>query len=208
MMNRSIRLLRLNRISKISKVVSLILLPLSVVLLSAPLIAQRGAGVQEDPAGEWSATFQEDRQERGSGPEIGDYLGVRSTTLPALRPRVDANIVGLPENMCKGHSADHSWREPATVRIWKEVDQQTQRVTAYHTFIQLMGPEETFYVDGRTHPPDYAPYSWQGFSTGKWEGDVLAVTTDHLKNNLLAGMAFPVVKRPFSAGIFCGTAIT
>ena len=54
-----------------------------------------------------------------------------------------------------------------------------------------MGPEETFYMDGRPHPPDYAPYSWQGFSTGKWEGDILAITTDHMKNNLLRWDGIP-----------------
>ncbi len=32
---------------------------------------------------------------------------------------------------------------------------------------------------GLTRP--YAPHTWQGFSTGVWEGDVLTVTTTHLK---------------------------
>ena len=36
-------------------------------------------------------------------------------------------------------------------------------------------------MDGRPHPPDYAAHTWQGFSTGKWEGDMLTVTTTHLK---------------------------
>lgn len=46
-------------------------------------------------------------------------------------------------------------------------------------------------MDGRPHPPDYAPYTWQGFSTGKWERNILAVTTDHLKNNLLRWNGIP-----------------
>jgi hypothetical protein len=36
-------------------------------------------------------------------------------------------------------------------------------------------------MDGRPHPPDYAPHTWQGFSTGKWDGDMLTVYTTHLK---------------------------
>jgi glyoxylase-like metal-dependent hydrolase (beta-lactamase superfamily II) len=36
-------------------------------------------------------------------------------------------------------------------------------------------------MDGRPHPPAYAPHTWQGFSTGKWEGDILTITTTHLK---------------------------
>ena len=36
-------------------------------------------------------------------------------------------------------------------------------------------------MDGRPHPPAYAAHTWQGFSTGKWEGDMLTVETTHLK---------------------------
>ena len=36
-------------------------------------------------------------------------------------------------------------------------------------------------MDGRPHPSEYAPHTWQGFSTGKWEGNQLAITTTHLK---------------------------
>ena len=131
--------------------------------------------------------------EHGSGPELGDYLGVPINDAARFSADAwDADIVSMPENTCRGHSADHSWREGLpTVRIWKEVDKETQRVVAYHTFLQLMGPEETIYMDGRPHPPAYSLYTWQGFSTGKWEGDVLAVTTDHLKNNLLKWTGIP-----------------
>ena len=36
-------------------------------------------------------------------------------------------------------------------------------------------------MDGRPHPPANAPHTWQGFSTGKWEGNMLTITTTHLK---------------------------
>ena len=36
-------------------------------------------------------------------------------------------------------------------------------------------------MDGRPHPPEWAPHTWQGFSTGTWDGDILTVTTTHLK---------------------------
>ena len=36
-------------------------------------------------------------------------------------------------------------------------------------------------MDGRPHAPAYAAHTWQGFSTGKWEGNILTATTTHLK---------------------------
>ena len=36
-------------------------------------------------------------------------------------------------------------------------------------------------MDGRPHPPEYALHTAMGFSTGKWDGDILVVTTTHLK---------------------------
>ena len=33
--------------------------------------------------------------------------------------------------------------------------------------------------------PEWAPHSWQGYSTGRWVGDVLWVHTDHLKEGYL-----------------------
>ena len=41
------------------------------------------------------------------------------------------------------------------------------------------------FMDGRPHPPAYAPHSWTGFSTGEWIGNTLKVTTTHLKDGYL-----------------------
>lgn len=177
------------------KIASLLLLLVLVALFCSPLIAQRGGSFHEDPAGEWVFRLHQDAMER-VGPELGDYAGVPlNDAARYAADNWDANVVGLPENMCKGHSPDHSWREVARAQIWEEVDKETQQVVAYRTFLQLMGPQETFYMDGRPHPPDYVPYTWQGFSTAKWERGILAVTTDHMKNNLLKWNGIPRSER-------------
>jgi glyoxylase-like metal-dependent hydrolase (beta-lactamase superfamily II) len=36
-------------------------------------------------------------------------------------------------------------------------------------------------MDGRPHPGMFAPHTWQGFSTGAWDGTTLVVTTTHMK---------------------------
>jgi hypothetical protein len=65
--------------------------------------------------------------------------------------------------------------------MWKDTDPLSHEVVAWHTHISWMAPERTIWMDGRPHPPDYAPHTWQGFSTGVWEKNILTVTTTHLK---------------------------
>ena len=36
-------------------------------------------------------------------------------------------------------------------------------------------------MSGRPHPAPNALHTWEGFSTGRWEGDALVVRTTHLK---------------------------
>ena len=155
--------------------------------LGAPLFltgffAAAPAFAQLEPVGEWAPRFHEDQPERIPGPEIGDYLGLPINDAARLRgDSWDASLLTLPEHQCKPHPSDYGVRGPANLRIWKEVDTESQRVIAYHTHISWQSPERTIWMDGRPHPPDYAAHTWQGFSTGKWEGDVLTVTTNHLK---------------------------
>ncbi len=46
-------------------------------------------------------------------------------------------------------------------------------------------------MDGRPHPPDYAPHTWQGFSTGVWDGNMLTITTTHFKTNYMRRNGVP-----------------
>ena len=137
---------------------------------------------QIDLSGEWNPVFHEDQLERIPGPEIGDYLGLPITDAARLRAAAwDAEILTLPEHQCKPHPADYGPRGPFNLRIWKEVDTPTQQIIAWHTHGSWQAPERTIYMDGRPHPPEYAAHTWQGFSTGKWDGDILTITTTHLK---------------------------
>jgi len=141
---------------------------------------------QEDPSGEWRALYHEDRGERLPGPDVADYLGVPVNA--AGRAKADAwkpSLLELPENECRPHPADYAWRGPFNFRIWKQVDRFTQNVIAFHTHGQWQQPEQTIWMDGRPHPPDYALHTWQGYSSGAWEGDDLHIITDHLREGWL-----------------------
>jgi cyclase len=151
-------------------------------VLLATALAALPAFAQIDLSGEWDGQFHEDQPERIPGPEIGDYLGLPINDAARMRGDIwDAEILTLPEHQCKPHPADYGPRGPANLRIWKEVDTATQQTIAWHTHISWQAPERTIYMDGRPHPPEYAAHTWQGFSTGQWDGDVLTVTTTHLK---------------------------
>src|SRR5881392_4175372 len=45
--------------------------------------------------------------------------------------------------------------------------------------------DRAIYMDGRPHPPDWAPHTWSGFSTGRFEGNDLVITTTHLKESYI-----------------------
>jgi len=146
------------------------------------LFAQSHAALaQRDLSGEWRALYHEDRTERMVGPDVGDYLGVPINA--AGRAKTDswmASLHELLENQCRPHPSDYAWRGPFNMRIWPEYDRYTQNLVAIHTHGQWQQPEQTIWMDGRPHPPVEALHTWQGFSTGKWEGGKLHIVTDHL----------------------------
>ena len=165
---------------------AIILGPLFALWACAPVFAQK------DIAGEWDNRFDEDFLERIPGPDIGDYLGIPLND--AARRHADswdASLLTLPEHQCKPHPSDYGMRGPANTRIWKEVDTATQQTIAWHTHISWQAPERTIWMDGRPHPPEYAAHTWQGFSTGKMEGNMLTITTTHLKNGWIRRNGIP-----------------
>jgi hypothetical protein len=148
----------------------------AIVLVSAPAFAQA------DLAGVWAPLMHEDQPERGPGPEIGDYLGLPITDALRLRAESwDASLLTVPEHQCKPHPSTYGFRGVGNLRISNVIDDDTQQVTKIFTHIGWQEQEREIWMDGRPHPPEFAAHTWQGFSTGHWEGNVLVVETDHLK---------------------------
>ena len=76
--------------------------------------------------------------------------------------------------------AEHSYAMNE-MRIATVFDPETQQVVGIRKRGGWMEPERTIWLDGRLHPSDAAAHTWQGFSTGTWDGNMLTVTTTHIK---------------------------
>lgn len=154
-------------------------------LTAAPVSAQ------VDFSGEWAPRFWEDQPERVPGPELGDFLGIPISDAARLRAESwDASIQTLPEWQCRPHSADYIWRGPSNLRISKEVDPVSREIVAFHAE-WLRSVDRPIYLDGRPHPPADALHTWGGFTTAKWEGDIMTTTVTHLKEGYLRRNGLP-----------------
>lgn len=164
--------------------VSLRVLALRGLFGAAVMLACSGAPAQAqiDITGSFNAIFNEDQPERVPGPSLGDYLGLPVND--AARAYADAwepSRLTVPEQQCRAHASPYIMRGPLNLRIWDERDPQTQQVVALHMDISNFQQRRTIWMDGRPHPSEYAEHTWMGFSTGEWRGDMLVVTTTHIK---------------------------
>jgi len=132
--------------------------------------------------GEWSARYHEDQPERIPGPELVDYLGLPINDAARLKAESwNASRLTLPEEQCRVHVSPYIYRGPLDLRIWSEKNPDTQQVVAIRNYLGTYSQNRTIWMDGRAHPPAWAPHTWMGFSTGKWEGAILTVYTTHIK---------------------------
>lgn len=142
------------------------------------------AFAQLDLTGLWAPPrpYEEDEPERGPGPALVEFLGLpindnaRQWGL-AFRP----SRLSLPEHQCQVHVVGYIHRGPLAMRIWEERDPVTHQLIAIHEAISTYGQHRIIWMDGRPHPSVNAPHTWMGFSTGVWDGNMLTVTTTHVK---------------------------
>jgi len=156
----------------------------------APAPAAPAAGF--DVSGYWTAAMHEDALERGAGPELADYCGFpinEAARLFALS--YNASRVTLREHQCDGYVAPYSVRSIGNARAWEERDAHTHRLIAIHWYNQTFEGHRVIWMDGRPHPPAWAPHTWMGFSTGRFVGNALEVQTTHLKQGWLRRNGLP-----------------
>ncbi len=167
-----------------TKVTEFLILP---ALLSIPAFGQA------DYAGEWVPLFHEDLPERLPGPELGDYMGIPINAAARLRgDSYDPDRISVAqEYQCRPHGADYSMRGLSNMRIDPIIDPVTQRLVAWHTRMNFQEMERTIWMDQRAHPAEFAPHTWQGFSTASWDKNMMNVYTTHLKESYLRRNGLP-----------------
>jgi glyoxylase-like metal-dependent hydrolase (beta-lactamase superfamily II) len=163
------------------RAVGLVLMVAVATIVNLRLSAQGGGARPPDIAGEWRLDSNEDPGQ----PPLADYLGLALNEAGRLRAdTTPESIWGTPEYQCRPHSAPHQWRGVGGARILKDLDPISREIVGYR--VQFMRSlDRPIFVDGRPHPPAWAPHSWSGFSTGEWIGQTLKVTTTHLKDGYL-----------------------
>jgi hypothetical protein len=166
----------------------------TLTVAAVALVTWSPAGAQQiDIAGDWAARGHEDQPHRGPGAELGDYTGLPINE--AARQKAshwDASILSLAERVAQPHPAQYFMRGPGpNMRITKRIHPETQELVAY-TLEGVFGRDDRIiWMDGRPHPSAHAEYLWEGFSTGKVEGNRLVVTTTHMKYGVIQRNGVP-----------------
>ena len=96
----------------------------------------------------------------------------------------------VPEHQCEVHPYDYGLLFNH-LKIESPVDVGTQMVRKITMTAHFGVPERTIWMDGRPAPSEYAPYTYGGFASGRWEGDTLIVTTTHMKFGFLRRNGLP-----------------
>jgi len=153
------------------------------------------AFAQIDLSGEWSNLTHEDINHRQSV-EIGDYAGLPINEAGRYKAESwDEAVLATHERQCIPHVVTYAMRgQPGNIRIGKIDDVDTGQIIAY-TIHGTYGRPRTIWMDGRPHPSEYAPHTWAGFSTGKWEGNSLVVMTTHIKMGWIMRNGVPTSDR-------------
>ncbi len=159
------------------------------VLFFAGLMALTAAPAfaQVDLSGEWARDNHEDQPHRAPGAELGDYTGLPINAAARRKAESwDASILSQPEQQAKPHPAQYSMRGPQpNFLVRKIVDQVTGQLVAYTLAGTFGRADRTIWMDGRKHPSEHAEHTYQGFSTGEWNGKTLKVTTTHMKTTFV-----------------------
>ncbi len=161
------------------------------------MAAAAPASAQVSFVGDWTGRYHEDQPDRVPGRGAGRHSAACRST---RRRGCSATAGTWRATRCSSTSARRTrcriiFFGPNQFRIWEERHPDTQELIAIQMYIGTYQQRRTIWMDGRPHPPDYAPHTFMGFSTGEWNGDILTITTTHIKAGYFRRSGVPTSDR-------------
>lgn len=150
------------------------------------LVSGAPAAAQVDLSGTWSNRVHEDFQSRAPGPHIGNYAGVPLND--EARARADAwqiSVQTMPERQCILYTQHYVVMGPQNLLIDPDRDPISGRVVSFAMNGVVDRPPLRIWMDGRPHPSPNAVHTAAGFTTGRWDGNMLVARTTHLKEGMV-----------------------
>ena len=152
-----------------------------MVLLCVPAFGQ------VDLSGIWAPIQHEDQEvDRLGGPPPGDDTGYPINEANRMRADTyDNSNVALPEWQCRPHPTGYQQLGPDIQQIERMIDPVSRDVVAWRVICTICDIDRWIWMDGRPHPAPEALHTWEGFSTGRWDGNTLVVAVTHLKESYI-----------------------
>jgi cyclase len=174
---------------KMKTAVGLLLL---MVVAFSPALGQQNSPV--DLTGTWVWVNQEDSTNRFQGVDPGGrYEGL--TINDAARMRADTYseewISTSPLLQCRPRGPTYQPYALDPIQIDKELDPISRQIAAYRITVHKTAGARMIWLDDRRRPSQSSPHTWEGFSTGKFKGPLLEITTTHLKESIVTRNGVP-----------------
>jgi hypothetical protein len=175
----------MNSVSQIRMTAPLFLL---IAMFAGPGALAQSPGI--DFSGEWT-DWEMLGEEDPRYQEVGDILNIPYNEAGRQAAEThNLSLWGLPEYQCRPHPMQFSWRGAGQNRIQRVVD-LVSRETQMFRVERRRNFDINVWLDGRPHPPEDALHTWTGFSTGKWIGNVIEISTTHMKDGYLGMNGMP-----------------
>lgn len=170
---------------------------LAALLVALFAIAPRPVWVQEnspiDLTGTWRWLPYEDERDRTPGAYPGDYRGLPLNDAARMRADTYDEEWNATSSLlqCRPRGPAYQAKGLDPMRIDQVIDPVSRQFVALRIVYEKTPGERMIWLDGRPRPSPYALHSWDGFSTGRFRGDTLEITTTHLKESYVRRNGVP-----------------
>lgn len=163
------------------------------VVMATPVPVSVQENSPFDLTGTWRWLPYEDERDRTPGAYPGDYRGLPLND--AARMRADTydeewNATS-PLLQCRPRGPTYQAKGLDPMRIDQVIDPVSRQLVALRIVYEKTPGERMIWLDGRPRPSPSALHGWDGFSTGRFIGDTLEITTTHLKESYVRRNGVP-----------------